>query len=495
MKQEKIKMLTWSDGPTTSTGFGRVAREVLKALYATGLYDITSMGINFLGTTPPKLENPSQSDIDITNAFTNYELIPAKIGKDGDPLGRNLFLEALEKNDWDVVWILQDTFLVAPMTNDIIRIKKQKGFKIVYYFPIDSEDVNPKFLESTRIADVAVVYNDWSKELVETILGEEISGRLYTIYHGSSAQDFFIIDEEKRKEIRKEIFGDTVKEDDILIIRSDSNQQRKDWVKTLQIVGRIAQKNKKVKFYANTDVKSNDFPLVNLARKYGFKPGENFLYNSVFTRGRNLEQSVLNQLYNIADIGISTTRGEGCGLFHYEMMSIGKPLLIADNTAHTEAVNAKAAVGILSGRKLNEKGNQIPNDDLIDLLPNDLGVLRQVCDVDDGETKLQLMIDNLEQAKQTYGENARDFMADKTWAIIGQKWVELFEKVLKKEDSYIWTPILSSQDASSFYQQMQVFSEMVKISIENARTEFTKRFGVEAPQINYLGNSNEQQKK
>ena len=47
----KIKLLAWCDTPTGFTGFGRVAKEVLRTLYDTGQYDITIVGINQIETT------------------------------------------------------------------------------------------------------------------------------------------------------------------------------------------------------------------------------------------------------------------------------------------------------------------------------------------------------------------------------------------------------------------------------------------------------------
>ena len=72
---KKLKLLTWSDGPTSNTGFGRASREILKALYNTGKYDITSISINYFGLTPELPPHPTQSDKDISDAYHNYYLI------------------------------------------------------------------------------------------------------------------------------------------------------------------------------------------------------------------------------------------------------------------------------------------------------------------------------------------------------------------------------------------------------------------------------------
>lgn len=501
---KKIKVLAWSDGPTTTTGFGRVAREVLKSVYSTGKYDITSIGINYFGMTPNRPDkNSSQSDIDIYDAYANYNLIPAKIGSDGDPFGRSLLLEALEKNDFDVLWILQDTFNVVPMVAEINRIKKIKKFKVILYFPIDTHAIHNYFLEATKIADAIVVYNEWSKKLLKDMRGKEISERISAIYHAYDPKDFYTISEKEKDAARKEFFDGKVDKGDILIIRSDSNQQRKDWFRTIRIVANVAKENPRVKFYANTTVNNPDYPIFDMAKRAGLEPGKNFFYLSQFTKVNNLSQKALNDLYNISDIGITTTKGEGCGLFHYEMMALGKPILVADNSSHTEAVDACAAIPIYCGRN---RENETYDEEYLDILPNDLGVMRPSCSISDGTDALREIVDKLKDENRTpYERNALKFMKDKTWEKVGEEWIRLFDKVSSKPHPFIFgeLPVSSNSSIKTVREVvsnkaedlMKEYTEMLQSGIEDVRKKWMDKYGFEPPKISYIGKEDESPKK
>ncbi len=470
-----IKVLAWGDGPTATTGFGRVTREVLKSLHSTGEYEITSLGVNYFGVTPDEPgEDTSGSDRDAYEAYQNYKLIPAGIGRDKDPFGRSMLLQVLAEGDYDVVWILQDTFNVVQLVEPLIKLKREKGFKVIFYFPIDSEGIHDHFLKSTRMADAVVVYNDWTKDLLLKMMPNELKGRIETIYHGYNPEDFYELSEKEKSEQRKIMLQGKVSDDDILVLRSDSNQQRKDWYKTFQIMGGVMKKNPKVKFYANTTIDNPDFPLFDFALRAGMKPGENFFYLTQFTKSNNLTQDGLNKLYNIADIGISTARGEGCGLFHYEMMALGKTLLLSDNTSHTEAIKAGAAMPI--------------NQSSTAVLPNDLGVARSVSSVSDGIKQMEYLTNHKDQV-ETLSKNANTFMKDLTWDKIGEQWIKLFAKIASKPDPFIYKEVKSAQESSD--ELISEYAQLIQDCVEVARKQWVEKYGFAPPEISYIGKDNE----
>lgn len=480
----KLKLVAWSDSPICNSGFGRVAREVLKNLYATGKYDITSIGINYKGITPTIPENnPSESDYDKLSAYTNYINIPAGIGKDGNPFGFKVLIDYLTNNKVDILWMLQDTFNMVGMADQINALKKEKGFKVVTYFPLDTERFPDFFLDVYNFADEVVLYNESSRKVVEKMRGSKVAEKSNVIYHGYSPKDFYTISEDEIKEFRESFFGGKVKDTDILILQSDTNSQRKMFYKTLQIVGKVAQNDSRVKLYVNTKVANEDFQLYYLAQQCGLTPGVNFLYHLVEKDKNALSQDTLNRLYNSADIGISAVTGEGCGLFHYEMMSLGKTLLIADNSAHTEAVNAKAVFGIDSGT----------NESLWITLPNDLSAQRPIVDVEDGVNKLEMLVKgvvdlreniNSEEAIKITKQNklALEFMSDKTWEGVGKDWVKLFEKVEKTSYNKVKE---IEPDNSITDEDRELFTKLLGKYIEKAQTKFVQKTGRKAPEIKF----------
>ena len=421
-----MRILLWGDGPTTTTGFGRVNREILKSLWNAGHHDITALCINYFGISPDN-NKKSQSDIDIRHAYENYNLIPCLLGRASqDPYGRQFFIKLISEEKWDLVIIHNDLFNLAPLTPTIIKVKQQNPFKLITYFPIDNDNFDDRDINALYMGDMNITYNNWSIEQVKKKLNkipqqairDKVEKSLSAIYLGYNPKDFYTINEEEKKAFRKKFFGDKVNQDDILLVRSDSNTDRKDWFRTLQIVGKVAEKNNKIKLYANTEITSPDFPLYNISEKCGLTPGKNFLYLSTFTKANGLNQDYLNKLYNCADIGITTSRGEGCGLFHYEMMALGKPCLISNNSAHTEAIEAGACIPINCGTTLQEH----------ELAQKDNGVIRPTCNIEHGIQQLEIALSEAHD-----GEKALDFMKDKTWDEIGKQWADKVKRAMEEK--------------------------------------------------------------
>ena len=109
----KIKVLTWSDAVFSTTGFGTVSKYILKALHESGLYDIDQLGINFFDPFYDKKVYP-------------YNITPARLDDPNDPYGNQMFLQALGTGKYDLVFIINDTFVVHGIADRV-----EKHFKLV----------------------------------------------------------------------------------------------------------------------------------------------------------------------------------------------------------------------------------------------------------------------------------------------------------------------------------------------------------------------------
>ena len=97
--KSKRNILCWSDSVLASTGFGVVSKNILDALYKTGLYEIDQLAINYFGDFYDKEQVP-------------YCLVPAKLGNPNDPYGNQMLLQSLNKKDYDYLFIINDTFVI-----------------------------------------------------------------------------------------------------------------------------------------------------------------------------------------------------------------------------------------------------------------------------------------------------------------------------------------------------------------------------------------------
>lgn len=157
----------------------------------------------------------------------------------------------------------------------------------------------------------------------------------FVIPHGVDLSVFKKIDVDKKKWSRR--LG--VYFEDAIILNVDRNAPRKRWDFTFDALSRL----KDVTLIAHTehepDEKTGKQDLQKLASQYGV------LDRVVFTGfkfDKGLSPEELNELYNLADIRISTSGAEGFGLPTIESMAAGTFNVIPDNTTFREVSGGHA---------------------------------------------------------------------------------------------------------------------------------------------------------
>jgi len=132
----KIKVLAYCDAPTCATGFGTVSRNIFEALYKTGRYDIDILGINYWG-------DPHNFP---------YRIWPTGTNSEKDPYGRQKVVNMAPQMDFDLLFFLQDTFIMnfLPTLVPHLKANRQKPFKyICYYYKIENTYINFSIVKNT----------------------------------------------------------------------------------------------------------------------------------------------------------------------------------------------------------------------------------------------------------------------------------------------------------------------------------------------------------
>ena len=153
--EEKIKVLAYCDSPTVSTGFGIVARNILRRLHDTGKFEITILGINHHGEPYDHEKFP-------------YDIFPSTLpiaGSPPDMYGSKMFIEMVNSPmPFDILFTLQDPFILNKVSQYIKKAQEKKKFKWICYMPLDAEKPQIDWLEPFIVADYPIAYNDWAKE-------------------------------------------------------------------------------------------------------------------------------------------------------------------------------------------------------------------------------------------------------------------------------------------------------------------------------------------
>lgn len=401
--EKKIRVLAYCDAPTCATGFGTVSRNIFEALYRTGRYDIDVIGINYWG-------DPHNYP---------YRIWPAGTNPEKDPYGRQKTVNMVPNMDFDVLFFLQDTFIMdfLPVLMPHLKTSRSKPFGSICYYPTDSI-IKPTWAKNISSIDNIVSYTEFGKRaLMETLTdrGDDIS----VIPHGANIRDFFPMNNVRElEEFKRNYFGDYA--DHFIITNLNRNQQRKDIPRTIRAFKKFREHVPESILYLHMAQNDQGWNLPEVCAVEGLSTSSDVIFPQNFGPNQGYPREIVNALYNCSDVIVSTTLGEGFGLSWLEAMAAKVPIIMPRNTAMEEFITDDIGYLMDSGS----------NESLWTVLPHDNEVQRPLVDVDDMVEKLLHVYNNREEANEK-ADNAYNWIVQEMdWqGPIAKKWVELFDKV------------------------------------------------------------------
>lgn len=402
--QEKIKVLAYMDSPTAATGFATVSRNILMGLYNTGRYDVDVYGINYWG-------DPHDFP---------FRIWPAGAGDPNkDPYGRQKAVNMIPNMDFDILFCLQDTFILnfLPTLIPHLKTKRPKPFKSICYYPIDAV-LKPEWAKNIEVMDHLVTYCGFGKrETLKTLPERDIN----VINHGVNTQDYFPLPKEELSAFKNQYFGSQA--DKFIITNVNRNQQRKDMPRLIWAFKKFREIVPNSLLYCHASMKDQGWNLPEVCKSMGFDTSKDVIFPQNFGPNQGYPIEILNALYNCSDVVTSTTTGEGFGLSWIESMATKTPVVMPNNTAMAEFITDDRGYLVKSGS----------NNSLFTVLPNDNEVLRCLTDVDDLVEKLVHIYNNREEAAQK-AENAYNWVTtEMDWQKhIVPQWIKLFDEVYEE---------------------------------------------------------------
>ncbi len=329
---KKYKVLIWADSPTASTGFGTVTKYICEGLYRTGKFDIDILGINFFGEFYDREKFP-------------YQITPAKLLNPSDPYGKQMFINALIKNQYDFVWVMNDIPVLADLKESINKVKehrianKQTVPRIIFYYPVDSIVV-PGSEGFFHVADYIVSYSKYGKEETLKIKDTRVDD---IIYLGVDTFNYQTVDRNTKQQIRQNIY----KIDDpntCIIINVNRNSIRKDVAKTIHVFSEFRKQVPNSLLYlhmAQVDAGAGSMYPIDLRLAISHLGiGQYVKFPISFDPASGYPLHVMNHLYNGADIFITTHKGGGFELPPMEAAACKIPVVAPDNTITPELLGS-----------------------------------------------------------------------------------------------------------------------------------------------------------
>lgn len=348
---KKPKLLAWCDF-LVPTGFGTVSKNLFEDMYKD--YDVSVVGINYHGDR--KYD---------TSKYFVYSV------QNNDLLGIKRLPKIIEREQPDILFLFQDIFHISDIINDIKKMCPAHT-KIVSYFPVDGEPFSMAWGNVLEKSDSIITYTDWAIEVIKDRFPKN-DKPISKLYHGVNLKDFYPKTEKEIAQIRKQ-YGWSKK---FVVANINRFQPRKfipggarafsmfakGYKQCAECNHRMPHDRNRCELCTSSDldkkgtVKKDVFMWFHMMPKepsMGPSRGnllQNHLLNAGFTDpdvgsilgvnarniyGGEVPVSDINDLYNAANINISSTLGEGCGLSLIEAQAAGTPSIAPRNSAIPE---------------------------------------------------------------------------------------------------------------------------------------------------------------
>lgn len=410
---EKVNLLLYGDY-CCGTGFAQVLGNIARELHATGKYNIDVIAINYSG-------DPKDGDKWPGNVYPAMPGGMMNAGAYGDVYGRQRLLDLMGSGKYDVVFMLQDTFVIEPImeeikkTQDALTQNGMKIFKTIWYYPVDAQ-LKKQWVDTVAGADYPVVYTEYGKR--ETLKHmPELEDRLRVIYHGNNPSHFFPIqDKQDVANFRKSYFNGKA-EDRFLIVNINRNQPRKDIARSLMILKELWDRGRRPLLYLHMQYEDAGGNIFTIANQLGLGKEYEFFLPSpkIFNANQGMPLEDVNRIYNAADLVLSTTLGEGWGLSMTEAMATKTPVVAPDNTSFSE-------MGANNRVKLIPSG---ADPSMWIVKEGDNERIRPLMDVKAAADAIEAIMDGKDKPNV---DAAFQWVSDLNWKNICKQWIEVVDE-------------------------------------------------------------------
>ena len=309
------KKLLWVGDIVAMTGFARVTENVLERLRDN--YEIVVLSCNWWGDPTPLQEF--------------YKMYPSSNRFQTAPFGEQRIREIVEKEKPDIVFTINDMWIINEQYKQIADLHEAKKFKFVGYAPMDSYAWLGCLAETANKWDGVISYTEFGA--YEFIAGG-VTQPIAVIPHGVTKGQFYPQDKaeaRKRLGLRNDIF---------IVFNGNRNQFRKRIDITIEAFAKFAKDKPDTQLYLHMGLKDQGWDVVPLfaraMQREGLDPNGRIILTAQTEGPPNVEVEILNSIYNAVDIGVNTCKGEGWGLVNFEHAACRVAQVVPDHTSCKE---------------------------------------------------------------------------------------------------------------------------------------------------------------
>lgn len=311
---KKTKIL-WCGDIVAMTGFARVTENVIYRLKDD--FEIVVLGHNWWG--------------DPCDQQKDFKMYPSSNRFQTAPFGEQRIREIVEKEEPDIVFSINDMWIINEQYRQIEDLHKAGKFKFVGYAPMDSYGWIGCLADTANNWDSIISYTEFgAHEFVKGGINKPIA----VIPHGVTPGQFYPKD---KAECRRKLGLD---EDLFIVFNGNRNQFRKRIDITIKAFAEFAVGRPDTRLYLHMGMKDQGWDVMSLfgreMSRVGLDPNGRIIMTAQTEGPPNVSVDMLNTIYNACDVGINTCKGEGWGLVNFEHAACGVPQVVPDHTSCKE---------------------------------------------------------------------------------------------------------------------------------------------------------------
>jgi glycosyltransferase involved in cell wall biosynthesis len=309
------KKLLWCGDIVAMTGFARVTENVISRLKDN--FEIVVLGNNWWGDPTPLQKE--------------YTMYPSSNRHQTAPFGEQRIREIVEREQPDVVFTINDMWIINEQYNQIKDLHKAGKFKFVGYAPMDSYAWTGCLADTANEWDAVVSYTEFG---AHEFMAGGITKPISVIPHGVTPGQFYPGD---KVEARRKL---GLKQDSYIVFNGNRNQFRKRIDITIKAFAAFAVGKPEAMLYLHMGLKDQGWDIMQVfareMHRVGLDPNGRIIMTANQPNPPNVSVEMLNDIYNAVDVGVNTCKGEGWGLVNFEHAACRVAQVVPDHTSCKE---------------------------------------------------------------------------------------------------------------------------------------------------------------
>lgn len=310
-------MLLYGDVYWDASGYAKILSDLIPEFLKAG-HEVRQVGLNYNG---------------VSKREELIQVYPTRVWGVKSHWAPEALEVAIKDFEPEIVFTIGDYFAL-PEIVQVLSAPTKVSFKWIHYGVMDGEPFNKDLISATSWCNYHLYQADFTKRTVENAI-PGIRGK--TIYPAVNKEVFHPLEEKEKEELRKNLRVDET----FNVVFVGRNQYRKNLPALFTAIKKVHKIIPNIRLIHHSiptvdpSGAPNSYDLETIIREMDIEKLVSYI---PVAEGGILSFEVVNQLYNLGDLFVLPTMGEGFGLPLTEAMACGLPTIGTDFSAVTEVI-------------------------------------------------------------------------------------------------------------------------------------------------------------